>query len=144
MSSRAKISSRLVRPVGFSKGWAEFALTMPPPLVPSSLMASWLAIGPPVDGLRRALHGGHVDRARGGLHDAQGDSTMARTSASGSRTRVTPRVRSTQKLPMVPARSRVKPRTRATATAMPTAAETKFCTVSPAIWTRWLIVDSPP
>ena len=31
----------------------------------------------------------------------------------------------------------------ATATAMPTAAETKFCTASPAIWTRWPIVDSP-
>ena len=25
----------------------------------------------------------------------------------------------------------------------PTAADTKFCTVSPAIWVRWLIVDSP-
>jgi len=27
---------------------------------------------------------------------------------------------------------------------MPVAAETKFCTPSAAIWTRWLIVDSPP
>ena len=36
------------------------------------------------------------------------------------------------------------PRMSATATAMPTAAETKFCTASPAIWVRWLIVDSPP
>ena len=26
----------------------------------------------------------------------------------------------------------------------PTAAETKFCTASPAIWVRWLIVGSPP
>ena len=32
----------------------------------------------------------------------------------------------------------------ATATAMPVAAETKFWTVSPAIWVRWLIVVSPP
>ena len=38
---------------------------------------------------------------------------------------------------------RVKPRISATATAMPTAAETKFCTASPAICTRWPIVDSP-
>ena len=53
------------------------------------------------------------------------------------------RVRSTQKLPIVVARLRVSPRTSATATAMPTAAETKFCTVSPAIWVRWLMVDSP-
>ena len=28
--------------------------------------------------------------------------------------------------------------------AMPVAAETKFCTVSPAIWVRWLMVVSPP
>ena len=39
-------SSRLVNAVGFSNGWAELALTMPPPLVPSSLIASWEAIGP--------------------------------------------------------------------------------------------------
>ena len=54
------------------------------------------------------------------------------------------RVRSTQKLPIVSERRRVSPRTRATATAIPTAADTKFCTVSPAICVRWLIVDSPP
>ena len=54
-----------------------------------------------------------------------------------------PRTRSTQKLPSSAVRVRAKPRTRATATAMPTAAETKFCTVRPAIWTRWPWVDSP-
>ena len=32
----------------------------------------------------------------------------------------------------------------ATATAIPTAAETKFCTASPDICVRLLIVDSPP
>ena len=31
----------------------------------------------------------------------------------------------------------------AAASAMPTAADTKFCTASPDIWTRWPIVDSP-
>ena len=40
--------------------------------------------------------------------------------------------------------ARAKPRMTATATAMPVAAERKFCTVSPAIWVRWLIVVSPP
>ena len=45
------------------------------------------------------------------------------------------RVRSTQKLPSWSVLVREKPRTSATATAMPTAAETKFCTVNPAIWT---------
>ena len=32
--------------VGFSNGWAEFALKNPPPLVPSILIASWDATGP--------------------------------------------------------------------------------------------------
>lgn len=38
-----KISSRLVNGLGFSNGWALLALATPPPLVPSSLMASWEA-----------------------------------------------------------------------------------------------------
>lgn len=40
-------------------------------------------------------------------------------------------------------RERTKPRTSATATAMPTAADTKFCTASPAVWVTWLIAASP-
>ena len=32
--------------LGFSKGWAELALKKPPPFVPISLIASWLATGP--------------------------------------------------------------------------------------------------
>ena len=36
-----------MNPFGFSNGWAELALKEPPPLVPSSLIASWLATGPP-------------------------------------------------------------------------------------------------
>ena len=63
---------------------------------------------------------------------------------SGSSTRTTLRVRSTQKFPIVAERRRTRPRISATATASPTAAETKFCTVSPAIWVRLVIVDSPP
>ncbi len=39
---------RLETPLGFSLGAAEFALTNPPPLVPSSLITSCEAIGPPV------------------------------------------------------------------------------------------------
>ena len=78
------------------------------------------------------------------LHDTRRRS--ARTVAtidSGSRMRTQPRTRSTQKLPTRLVRDRAKPRTRATATAMPTAAEAKFCTARPAICTRWPIVDSP-
>ena len=42
----AQISTRFVKAVEFSNGCAELALTGPPPFVPSSLIASWLAIGP--------------------------------------------------------------------------------------------------
>ena len=41
----AHISTRFVKPVGFSNGCAEFAFAIPPPFVPSSLIASWLATG---------------------------------------------------------------------------------------------------
>lgn len=52
--------------------------------------------------------------------------------AIGSRMRPSPRIRSTQKLPIVVEPRRARPRVSATATARPTAAETKFCTVRPA------------
>ena len=53
------------------------------------------------------------------------------------------RVRSTQKLPSRSVRERAKPRSSAMATEIPTAADRKFWTVSPTIWTRWPMVDSP-
>ncbi len=68
---------------------------------------------------------------------------MAITKAIGRRMRTVVRVRSTQKLPMVRADRRARLRMSAAASAMPTAADTKFCTASPDIWTRWPIVDSP-
>ena len=40
------VSTTLVSAVGFSNGWALLALKKPPPLVPSSLIASWNATGP--------------------------------------------------------------------------------------------------
>ena len=46
IASSSTYESRLVRPVGSSKGWAPFALNGPPPFVPSCLMTSWEAIGP--------------------------------------------------------------------------------------------------
>ncbi len=48
------------------------------------------------------------------------------------------RVRSAQKLPRLSPRLAAKARARAAATAMPAAAEAKFCTVRPAIWAKWL------
>ena len=53
------------------------------------------------------------------------------------------RTRSTQKFPIVFAPRRQNPRIRATATAIPTAALTKFCTASAPIWDRYDIVVSP-
>ena len=68
---------------------------------------------------------------------------MATTNDSGSRMRSVVRVRSTQKLPSVRRPRRTMPRMIATTTAMPAAADTKFCTARPTIWVRWLIVTSP-
>ena len=46
MRKIANIDQKLVHGVGFSNGCAELALKKPPPLVPSCLIASWLATGP--------------------------------------------------------------------------------------------------
>ncbi len=57
-------------------------------------------------------------------------------------------MRSTQKLPMPSASADPRrwaiARISAIATAMPTPAETKFWTASPAIWVKFDIVVSPP
>jgi hypothetical protein len=46
MIRMSSISTQFEIVVGFSNGWAELALKKPPPLVPSSLMASCEATGP--------------------------------------------------------------------------------------------------
>ena len=46
MISTSSISKKLVNAVGFSNGCAELTLKKPPPLVPSSLIASCEATGP--------------------------------------------------------------------------------------------------
>ena len=56
--------------------------------------------------------------------------------------RTVPRVRSTQKLPSIFVLTAARPRTSAIATAIPTAAERKFCTASPAICTVYPTVSS--
>jgi hypothetical protein len=58
------------------------------------------------------------------------------TTQMGSNTNSTARVMSTQKLPIVATPCRAKPRTSATATAMPAAADKKLCTPTPAICDR--------
>ena len=54
------------------------------------------------------------------------------------------RVTSCQKFPSSFAPRLAKPRMTAASTAMPTAADTKFCTPSPAIWEKYVSVVSPP
>ena len=63
-------------------------------------------------------------------------SSAAISAAIGTSTYSVTRVRSTQKLPMVCAVCRVKPRTSAITTTMPVAADRKFCTVRPSICVR--------
>ena len=46
MTRISSISKKLVRPLGFSNGKEELTLKKPPPLVPSSLIASCEATGP--------------------------------------------------------------------------------------------------
>ena len=46
MTRISSISTKLVSPFGFSNGIAELTLKKPPPLVPSSLIASCEATGP--------------------------------------------------------------------------------------------------
>ncbi len=128
----SRISITFVHGVGFSNGCDEFALKKPPPFVPSSLMTSCDATGPPgmvwvppvivVTSVKPVKFWTTPPMIR----------TIDITMARGSSTRPTPRTRSTQKLPIVAEPRRAKPRTSATATAMPTAAETKFCTARPA------------
>ena len=84
------------------------------------------------DGLRLARQRGDLGAGGEVLDRAQSRPGRASpTTAIGSRMRRQPRTRSTQKLPSRSVRDRVKPRIRATATAIPTAAETKFCTARP-------------
>jgi hypothetical protein len=137
MTSSRKISMRLLSAFGFSNGCAELALKIPPPLVPSSLIASWEPAG--ASGRVCAAPSTPVTSTpeRSDITTPVATSTIANTNEIGSRMRTTPRVRSTQKLPSRSVPERTNPRISAIATAMPTAAETTFCTVSPAICTVW-------
>ena len=150
MTRIAHVSMKLVMPVGFSNGCAEFVLKNPPPLVPSCLMAIWLATGPPgIDWLavwrrRPASTGVAVGVAGEVLHDAaERRAGWRRRTTAAAGCAASCGSRSTQKLPSVRRPRRMMPRMIAMATAMPAAADTKFCTASPTIWVRWLIVSSP-
>ncbi len=105
-------------PVGFSNGCAEFALYDPPPLVPSSLIASWLATGPPVICCVAPSTVVRLARSREASAPRPGSRARARRGWTAAAARAdAARTRSTQKLPIVAERRRDKPRISATATA---------------------------
>ena len=137
MTRSRKISKKLLSALGFSNGWAEFALKIPPPFVPSSLMASWDAAG--AIGIVFCAPSTPVTSMpeRSDITTPIPTRMIAATNDSGSMIRTMPRVRSTQKFPMRSVPARTNPRVSAIATAMPTAADTTFCTVRPAICTVW-------
>ncbi len=143
MLSSNQFDRRLVRPVGFSKGWPALALKYPPPLVPSCLIASCEATGPPAIPWCWPATVVTMWVACRFCSAPWAIRTTAATAAMGRRMRMTIRVRSTQKFPRVFDCFRVRPRMSATATAMPAAADTKFWTASPAIWVNWAMVFSP-
>ena len=139
----ANIDQKLDHGVGFSNGCAELALKKPPPLVPSCLIASWLATGPIAI---TCLAPSRVVTSRyfAKFWMAPCCTRMsATTSESGSSTYSVPRTRSTQKLPILPALLRAMPRTSATAQAMPTAADAKLWNASWVICEKYDIMLSP-
>jgi hypothetical protein len=71
-------------------------------------------------------------------------SCPAALAASSTATPPPSTMRSARDTFLPPADFREEPRASATATAIPVAAERKFCTVIPAIWVRYDIVLSPP
>jgi hypothetical protein len=100
MTRIRKIWNRLVQAFGFSKGCAELALKKPPPFVPSALMASCEATGPPWMTCSAPVT---VVIVRGSVRfwiTPPMSSTTAATTAIGKRMRTVPRTRSTQKLPI--------------------------------------------
>ena len=115
----------------------------PPPFVPSSLIDSCEATGPP--GIFWTAPSSVVTSRVGWKFwmTPWEFRTIAETRLMGSRTQSVDRTRSCQKLPIPFDSVRAIPRTMATASAMPVAAETKLWIARPAIWVRWDIVASP-
>ena len=137
ISSSKNSSKYPVKLVGLSNGAAELALKKPPPLVPSCLIAICEATGPramswvaPWTVCATAWPEKVSRHALGDQHDRADDRQRQQdvTPATG---RGRPR-----SSPACAGLRCEKPRMTAASTAMPTAAETKFCTARPAIWVR--------
>ena len=130
--------------VGFENGCSELTLKKSPPFVPSCLIDSMLAFGPPGIFCVAPASVWTVVNPFVFWITPHARSTIANTNAIGRRIRSVVRIRSTQKFPIVRFPARDRPRISATITAMPAAAETNCWTVRPTICVRWLIAASPP
>jgi len=143
MSSIATISIRLVSGVGFSNGCALLALKKPPPSPDSSLIGSHDATRPPGT---CCVPPASVATRCGPLRlsiTPRPARTIPKITASGSSTRVTARVRSTQQFPTRSVSRRTRPRISASAAARPTAALRKASVPRPAAWSGPPSVVSP-
>ena len=128
--------------VGFSKGCAALALKKPPPLVPSILIATWLATGPSAIVCFAPSSVRGVDIGAERLRDALPDVGTARQTgcrAAAARRACNARDIDPERCRSVRADARENPRMIAMAIAMPVAAERKFWWVRPSIWVRYEI-----
>ena len=101
MAKIASICSRLANALGFSNGCALLALKKPPPLVPSSLIASCEATGPIASVCVPASSVCTSTGAEKFWITPRPTSATAKAKASGRSTHSVMRVRSTQTLPML-------------------------------------------
>ncbi len=141
----ANIAQKLDHGVGFSNGCAELALKNPPPLVPSCLIDLLARDRPHGEGLLRALERHDVeirlevlDHAL--LHEEQRQNERQNGQQDVQRAAHEIRPRNCR---CRPAERRAIPRTKATATAMPTAAEAKLWNANCVICEKYDIVVSP-
>ena len=135
------ISTKFVSGVGFSNGWALLALKKPPPLVPSSLIASCDATGPrrriclaPSSVVTVVVGREVLDHALRDEDEREDDADAAGARRRCRAIEVDPEV--AERLRAVGPGRRVSPRASASATPMPAAAEMKLCHASPAICVR--------
>jgi hypothetical protein len=99
ITSSRKISTKLLSPLGFSNGWAELALKMPPPFVPSSLTTSCDPAGASASVCCVPSTAVTSTPDLNDITTPVAIRMIAKTKEIGSISRMTQRVRSTQKLP---------------------------------------------
>ena len=119
-------------------------LKNPPPLVPSCLIAICEATGPCArDCVPPTTVWAVVKWPMFWMTPCETSSRVPITDSGTSTYRIV-RTRSCQKLPRPEPLREMIPRIIAISTQIPTAAETKFSTVNPIIWLKYVSVVSPP